>query len=135
MATDAVFVTYRDLAGTTVGWLTTTNGTGNGYTPSSTDGDLKRKLGYISSRFAKGDHSRKIPGAVKQGIITIISAEYATEAAEVYIKKRGKSLKWVIRKAGSDEVDKGPLEWDGEGEWEPQFGDYKPPAKPTSKAR
>ena len=135
MATDAVFVTYRDLAGTTVGWLTTTNGDGKGHKPSSTDGDLKRKLGYLKSRFAKGDVARKMPGAEKEGIITIISAEYATEAAAAYLKKRGKSLRWIIQEAGSEDVDMGPLEWDGEGDWVPRFGEYKPPAEPTSKAR
>jgi hypothetical protein len=135
MATDAVFVTYRDLAGATVGWLTTTNGDGKGHRPSSTEGDLKGKLGYLKSRFAKGDHSRKIPGAEKEGIISDVDAEYATEAAVAYVKNRGKSLRWIIQEAGSEDVDMGPLEWDGEGEWEPQFGDYKLPAKPTSKAR
>jgi hypothetical protein len=130
MATDVVCVTYRDVAGTTVGWLTATNGNGKGHRPSSTDGDLQDKLGYLQSRFVKG-HNMKATAAMRLGLITDVDAEYATEAAEVYIKNRGKSLKWVIQKAGSDEVDNGPIEWDGEGEWVPRFGDYAAPAKPT----
>lgn len=124
---DPVFVTYVDLVGTKVGWLTTARRTGKGPRPRK----LKPALGSIKSRFASPDNARKITGAVKEGIITDVSARYMTEAEEVYFRKLGKSLRWGIKMAGAEAVDMGPIEWEGEGEWKPLFGEYKAPAKAT----
>jgi hypothetical protein len=57
-----------------------------------------------------------------------VSVDYATAEAEEWLKnKRGKGLKWIMKRAGSQETDDGPFDrWE---EWQPRFGEYRAPAR------